>query len=137
MKNINVVLSRLLLSLVLLLVVLKESSYGDLTLAFDQSGAVVEFSVDVGATVEVPVYLIQTGEPIANGDLLTDGIVSMGIQLNYDSLAGSAIVTAAVQAAAFFEFQDSMIDNDQGNACLLYTSPSPRDQRGSRMPSSA
>ena len=27
----------------------------------------------------------------------------------------------------------SMMDND----CLLYTSPSPRDQRGSRMPSSA
>ena len=26
-------------------------------------------------------------------------------------------------------------NNDQG--CLLYTSPSPRDQRGSRMPSSA
>ena len=24
-----------------------------------------------------------------------------------------------------------------GQACLLYTSPSPRDQRGSRMPSSA
>ena len=26
---------------------------------------------------------------------------------------------------------------DPGYACLLYTSPSPRDQRGSRMPSSA
>ena len=25
----------------------------------------------------------------------------------------------------------------EGNGCLLYTSPSPRDQRGSRMPSSA
>ena len=25
----------------------------------------------------------------------------------------------------------------QEGACLLYTSPSPRDQRGSRMPSSA
>ena len=25
----------------------------------------------------------------------------------------------------------------RGKACLLYTSPSPRDQRGSRMPSSA
>ena len=25
----------------------------------------------------------------------------------------------------------------QGHDCLLYTSPSPRDQRGSRMPSSA
>ena len=28
-------------------------------------------------------------------------------------------------------------DGDAGKACLLYTSPSPRDQRGSRMPSSA
>ena len=27
--------------------------------------------------------------------------------------------------------------NDQFKSCLLYTSPSPRDQRGSRMPSSA
>ena len=26
---------------------------------------------------------------------------------------------------------------DKGDTCLLYTSPSPRDQRGSRMPSSA
>ena len=26
---------------------------------------------------------------------------------------------------------------EQGGGCLLYTSPSPRDQRGSRMPSSA
>ena len=27
--------------------------------------------------------------------------------------------------------------NNMSNVCLLYTSPSPRDQRGSRMPSSA
>ena len=27
--------------------------------------------------------------------------------------------------------------NDTNNACLLYTSPSPRDKRQSRMPSSA
>ena len=27
--------------------------------------------------------------------------------------------------------------DDDRNGCLLYTSPSPRDQRGSRMPSSA
>ena len=30
-----------------------------------------------------------------------------------------------------------MICESYHNACLLYTSPSPRDQRGSRMPSSA
>ena len=29
------------------------------------------------------------------------------------------------------------MEDDEGNICLLYTSPSPRDQRGSRMPSSA
>ena len=29
------------------------------------------------------------------------------------------------------------LSNDLLNLCLLYTSPSPRDQRGSRMPSSA
>ena len=28
-------------------------------------------------------------------------------------------------------------DETMHNVCLLYTSPSPRDQRGSRMPSSA
>ena len=29
------------------------------------------------------------------------------------------------------------LKGDELTACLLYTSPSPRDQRGSRMPSSA
>ena len=28
-------------------------------------------------------------------------------------------------------------EDGEGDACLLYTSPSPRDQRGARMPSSA
>ena len=31
----------------------------------------------------------------------------------------------------------AVIDAEQGYICLLYTSPSPRDQRGARMPSSA
>ena len=35
------------------------------------------------------------------------------------------------------ESHDGSNDNHQNDACLLYTSPSPRDQRGSRMPSSA
>ena len=36
-------------------------------------------------------------------------------------------------------FDAAWKDGDLGNNknCLLYTSPSPRDQRGSRMPSSA
>ena len=39
------------------------------------------------------------------------------------------------------EEDEEMADDDDAmaddGACLLYTSPSPRDQRGSRMPSSA
>ena len=39
---------------------------------------------------------------------------------------------------AWFDIENAMIYvTNIRNACLLYTSPSPRDQRGSRMPSSA
>ena len=31
----------------------------------------------------------------------------------------------------------ALLDDEAKSTCLLYTSPSPRDQRGSRMPSSA
>ena len=44
------------------------------------------------------------------------------------------------QIALDVEFSEDVIDptaQRDPNICLLYTSPSPRDQRGSRMPSSA
>ena len=41
-------------------------------------------------------------------------------------------------AGACPEVLDAIIKANEGDStCLLYTSPSPRDQRGSRMPSSA
>ena len=40
--------------------------------------------------------------------------------------------------AAYLGKTDDVLDQVGGTeVCLLYTSPSPRDQRGSRMPSSA
>ena len=39
------------------------------------------------------------------------------------------------KAVAVFQGADAYVSSS--NYCLLYTSPSPRDQRGSRMPSSA
>ena len=53
------------------------------------------------------------------------GIDSVAIVL-YDSVAGTCESTLT-DANGFYQF----------DSCLLYTSPSPRDQRGSRMPSSA
>ena len=46
---------------------------------------------------------------------------------------GDTIVDKTRTFKIQFEREDSL----KGNVCLLYTSPSPRDQRGSRMPSSA
>ena len=45
-----------------------------------------------------------------------------------------------ISAEAFYAFDgdtDDITGNNHHATCLLYTSPSPRDQRGSRMPSSA
>ena len=56
----------------------------------------------------------------------------------------SATETVFNQATYHLERVEGLLFNDFSNAienvirtCLLYTSPSPRDQRGSRMPSSA
>ena len=42
-----------------------------------------------------------------------------------------------LEAIGAFCIGTNQIDLEGCTACLLYTSPSPRDQRGSRMPSSA
>ena len=54
------------------------------------------------------------------------------------ALAGAAIMFVTLDISAA-ERPDSFADQAEAlsPACLLYTSPSPRDQRGSRMPSSA
>ena len=45
--------------------------------------------------------------------------------------------STAGDAAARARRRETARDVEPARACLLYTSPSPRDQRGSRMPSSA
>ena len=55
-------------------------------------------------------------------------------------LNGSSIIMIAGNNKGKSSLLKGLIDRFQGNkpsVCLLYTSPSPRDQRGSRMPSSA
>ena len=53
------------------------------------------------------------------------GVVSPTVESNFDECGGTITITYTAPTGC---------DN---NSCLLYTSPSPRDQRGSRMPSSA
>ena len=68
---------------------------------------------------------------------------SQGVNLQVgDILDGDAIGKAAQGADVIVHLAANTgvgpsVENPKKDACLLYTSPSPRDQRGSRMPSSA
>ena len=68
----------------------------------------------------------QTARELSNG-----GGTCISIPMNISTLAGAKSLAAAVMA------QEPKVDILVNNACLLYTSPSPRDRQKSRMPSSA
>ena len=57
--------------------------------------------------------------------------------IEYDGPIKAPIVKDQEVGLLKIYFKDELIDEFKVYACLLYTSPSPRDQRGSRMPSSA
>ena len=66
-----------------------------------------------------------------------DGVsVWWGVQSGMQPIWPEVILPLGI---SFYSFQiiGFAVDAYRGEACLLYTSPSPRDQRGSRMPSSA
>ena len=61
-------------------------------------------------------------------DILAEQSVLGAIFIDESKLV---FVREYIEPADFFKYANRLI------FCLLYTSPSPRDQRGSRMPSSA
>ena len=56
-------------------------------------------------------------------------------EVNHDERVGE--VAGLPEPIAPDSDDEELEYSEQVNSCLLYTSPSPRDQRGSRMPSSA
>ena len=62
-------------------------------------------------------------------------------RITKDSTADDPVTPFRKTGIAGFKFEDAFQDittfEGPSYGCLLYTSPSPRDQRGSRMPSSA
>ena len=61
----------------------------------------------------------------------------MSIWNSIKSFFGYETVTVRAKNAKGRFVADDPNTPDVNEACLLYTSPSPRDQRGARMPSSA
>ena len=76
----------------------------------------------------------------ANGDVLTSNWKhgSMKVNASYTTVQGKEINGSMNLIYMVATLEDSFANSvDDILNCLLYTSPSPRDQRGSRMPSSA
>ena len=83
------------------------------------AGAIVVADLTRAASFDAAVRVIEQ----IRGDEIGCKI-PIALAANKSDLPSRQVEAAAVRAAA-------------ASTCLLYTSPSPRDQRGSRMPSSA
>ena len=84
--------------------------------------------IDAGKTTTTERILYYTGVSHKIGEV-HDGAATMD-WMEQEQERGITITSAATTCTWNFP-------TDQGNNCLLYTSPSPRDKRQSRMPSSA
>ena len=85
----------------------------------------------------------RLGNEIAEAYDRIDGLLNNAGTFSGD-YTGKRVVTEegneyslAVNVLAPFLLTSLLLDRVRASGCLLYTSPSPRDQRGSRMPSSA
>ena len=63
--------------------------------------------------------------------------LTVAVAAVYGAIGGRAQVVGETMLLADRHMVDITVSCTQIEVCLLYTSPSPRDQRGSRMPSSA
>ena len=94
----------------------------------------------VGMTVsEVRGFGRQKGqvERYRGSEFTVEFLQKLKLEVVVDDDRVDTVVNAVQEAARTGEIGDGKIFISPVSTCLLYTSPSPRDQRGSRMPSSA
>ena len=97
-------------------------------------------AIPVGQTFDVSVSVTATkGGPVRGGMSMTalgrvnGELMSIG---NFMDAEFEAVIQENANGRQYFSHSMAKFF-DSDSICLLYTSPSPRDQRGSRMPSSA
>ena len=87
--------------------------------------------VEAAQLVPGDVVLMEAGDLVpADGRLF----VAAALEIEEAALTGESVASPK-DTAAISDLEAPL--GDRSCICLLYTSPSPRDQRGSRMPSSA
>ena len=90
----------------------------------------VTFDIDANGILNVSAKDLGTGKEQAIKITAKSGLTEEEI--------GNMVKEAELNAEEDKKKREAVsVKNDLDNICLLYTSPSPRDQRGSRMPSSA
>ena len=94
-------------------------------------------TIDGVARALAQVNTMEAGESVPDGyTVWALGKLWTAPEGGGDLTAPATLTVANIQAAGFEE-ETGAASAPPVYACLLYTSPSPRDQRGSRMPSSA
>ena len=81
-----------------------------------------------GMTEEELEALFAEFGSVTSANIITDKYSGRSRGFGFVEMEDDAAAEAAIEA---------LNETEQSGSCLLYTSPSPRDQRGSRMPSSA
>ena len=79
-----------------------------------------------------------SGTPCSNGSVaLIAALHSLDVGVGDDVIVPSHTYIASATCISLVGANPIFVEIEEDYYCLLYTSPSPRDQRGSRMPSSA
>ena len=79
----------------------------------------------------------RTLETDTSGQTLQARITAAGHSVHERKIVTDDIAEIRKTVSAYIDNAEVDVVITSGGTCLLYTSPSPRDQRGSRMPSSA
>ena len=121
----------------------------DVSPGMKQGGAlnVVRYNIEVKCpagsipdNIEVDISGMEIGDSIHLSEVTLPAGVTPGItdrDVTIATIIASRTSKTADEEAAEGEEGEEAAAAEGEEGCLLYTSPSPRDQRGSRMPSSA
>ena len=93
---------------------------------------------DAGALLRRTPALVFAMAVLSLGLIVAGKVAVKGIRSSGDTITVTGASTERITSDfADWRVEVSTTGPTQQASCLLYTSPSPRDQRGSRMPSSA